>query len=230
MSDLTCEEFHQVGAELALGVADARDGAGAFAHLKHCPVCRLELRQLSDVADGFGALAPAVEPLAGFESRLLARLDPEDHPSPRRAEHRRPFWAAAAAVAALAIGAVGWVIGDQVSGGSAAAASHAVITKLSADGHPVGQVVIETRPIPWISMAVSIGHGDTNVQCQLRTAGGRVITVGWFSLTHGYGYWAAPIATAAGSAVDAAQVVDDQGRVLALARLPAAQLVVAPPT
>ena len=149
MNEMTCEEFRQIGAELALGVADARERAGAFAHLEHCPGCRLELRQLSDVADGFGALAPAVEPPAGFESRLLARLEPErPSRSTAGAEHRRPLWAAAAAVAALAIGAVGWVIGEQTSPSPAVAAGHVVIAKLAADRQPVGQVVIETRPDP----------------------------------------------------------------------------------
>ena len=84
MNEMTCEQFHQLEAEVALGVTDARDRTTAFAHLQDCPSCRRELGQLSDVADMMAVLAPAVEPPAGFESRLLARLEEvkEGRPAP----------------------------------------------------------------------------------------------------------------------------------------------------
>jgi hypothetical protein len=225
MNEMTCEEFRQLDAEVALGVTDARDRTAGVAHLDHCPSCRRELRQLSDLADALAVLSPAVEPPAGFESRLLARLGEEEQPAPRRVLHRRPLLVAAAAVLALAIGATGWVIGDASRPAPAVATGQVVMASLAADHHPVGQVVIDTGSDPWISMALSIGDRDTPVQCQLRESNGRVITVGWFSLSKGYGYWAAPITLSTDTTLDAAQVSDAQGRVLATAPLHGTRLV-----
>jgi hypothetical protein len=223
MSEMTCEGFRQLGAEVALGVADARDRTAVFAHLENCARCRHELGELSDVADALASSAPAVEPPAGFESRLLDRLEGNPPPPVRRSHRRRPLWAAAAAVAAVVVGMIGWAIGDQSRPAPAVATGHVVIAKLASDHRPVGQVVINTGPDPWISMAVAMGHGDTQVQCKLRTSDGRLITAGWFSLSRGYGYWAAPIA-ASGETIDAAQVSDAGGRVLASAPLPGVRL------
>ena len=50
-----------------------------------------------------------------------------------------------------------------------------------------------------------------------------MISVGWFNLWQGNGYWAAPIASASEPLV-AAQIVDEHGRVLASATLPAVKL------
>jgi hypothetical protein len=231
MNDMTCEQFHQLDAEVALGVTDARDRAAVFAHLEDCPSCRRELGHLSDVADMLSVLAPAVEPPAGFESRLLARLEEEEErPAPRRVVNRRPLWAAAAAVVALVVGAVGWAIGEAGGPAPAVATGQVVVAKLAADRHPVGQVVVDTGSNPWISMALAIGHGDTTVQCQLRASDGRVITVGWFSLSKGYGYWAAPITLSTGATFDAAQVSDAAGRVLATATLHGVRLTAATST
>lgn len=223
MNEMTCEEFRQLDAEVALGVADVRDRTAVFAHLENCARCRHELGELSDVADALAASAPSVEPPAGFESRLLDRLEGNARPPARQPRHRRPLWAAAAAVAALVVGATGWVIGDQSRPARAVATGHVVIAKLASDHRPVGQVVINTGPDPWISMAVAMGHGDTQVQCKLRMSDGRVITAGWFSLSRGYGYWAAPIA-ASGETIDAAQVSAADGRVLASAPLSGVRL------
>ncbi len=225
MSETTCEEFRALSAELALGVADAQDRAAASRHLEHCASCRHELLALSDVADAVSALTPAVEPPAGFESRVLARLDRDEQPVRDAAPRRRTVWVAAvAAVAALAAGTVGWVIGDQVSPTPAVAPGHVVVAQLAADRHSVGQVVVQTTGEPWLSMAVAMGHGDSTVQCQLRATDGRIITLGWFSLSHGYGYWAVPLDAAKGESIAAAQVADANGVVLASAPLPSVRL------
>jgi hypothetical protein len=225
MNEMTCEEVRQLGAEVAVGVADARDRTAVFAHLERCARCRQELRQLSDVADTLAALAPAVEPPAGFESRLLAHLEGNARAATRQVSRRRPLWAVAAAVVAVVVGAIGWAIGDQSRPAPAVAAGHVVTAQLASAHRAVGQVVIDTGPEPWISMAVAVGEGDAPVQCRLRTSDGRVVSAGWFSLSKGYGYWAAPI-TAPGETLEAAQVSDADGRVLASAPLPSVRLAV----
>ncbi|HXW39405.1 MAG TPA: hypothetical protein VEJ44_06900 [Acidimicrobiales bacterium] len=229
MSETTCEEFHELSAELALGVADARGRAAALVHLEHCAACRFDLRQLSDLADALGALTPAVEPPAGFESRVLERLERTEssEAAPTHRVPHRAWWAAAAAVVAVVAGAAGWTIGDQAGRPPAAASGQVVTAKLTADHEKVGQVVIETRSAPWISMAMEIGSGDRSVQCRLVAADGRVLSVGWFTLSDGYGYWAAPIDAPTGTSVDAAQVTDADGRVLASATLPAVRIATA---
>ena len=219
MTELNCGEFRQLSAELALGVADARQRAAAFAHLEHCRVCRQEMGHFSDVADGLAALVPAVEPPVGFESRVLDALDRVGSAEPRRSPVRRAFTLLAAAAAlVVVIGGIGWVLGDQ-SHPPTQAAGGVVEAKLTSGRGSVGQVVINRGPEAWMSMAVDLPGDRTAVRCELRTVSGRVTTVGTFTLWKGYGYWAAPI-PAIQSTVDGAQLVDGQGRVLASASLP----------
>jgi hypothetical protein len=218
MTELTCAEFRQMSAELALGVADARERAAALAHLERCRACRQEMGQFSDVADGLAALAPPAEPPAGFESRVLDALSQADRPVPRRLPVRRAVvWLAAAAALIVVVGGVGWVLGNQ-NHQPTQAAGRVVVAKLTGSRGAVGQVVIDSGPDPWMSMAVAIPGGRTTVRCELRTVSGGMTTVGTFTVWKGYGYWAAPIPVI-GSTVDGAQVVDMQGHVLASASL-----------
>jgi hypothetical protein len=51
-------------------------------------------------------------------------------------------------------------------------------------------------------------------------AGGKIETVGQFTLSAGYGAWGAPLTTSAGQ-VRGARLVDASGTVIASARIPA---------
>ncbi|WP_241691921.1 hypothetical protein [Streptomyces lydicus] len=62
--DLTCEQLHEIGAELALGVLSGRERAEAAAHLDRCADCREYIEQLALVGDGT-AVPPARERTAG---------------------------------------------------------------------------------------------------------------------------------------------------------------------
>ena len=73
------------------------------------------------------------------------------------------------------------------------AAAPIVTAELSADQHPVGEVIIYTGADPWMSMAVQADLGVATVRCQLRTRDGSTTTLGSFSLSDGYGYWATPL-------------------------------------
>lgn len=220
MTDMTCGEFREMSVELALGVADAHDGAAAFAHLEHCRACRQEIGQLSDLADGLAALAPSVEPPAGFESRVLANLSSIERPTPLRrpAVRRGPVWLTAAAALIVVVGGIGWVLGNQGHPGHPAT-GRVLVSTLTGDDRPVGQVVIDRGPAPWMSMAIGLPSGRATVRCQLLTVSGGTETVGTFAIWNGYGYWAAPIPPSS-SPIDGAQVVDMHGRVLATASLP----------
>jgi hypothetical protein len=74
MDDMSCDEFAEVAAELALGVLTGRERAAALAHLDGCESCREHVRELTMAGDELLALLPAAEPPAGFESRVLDRL------------------------------------------------------------------------------------------------------------------------------------------------------------
>ena len=98
-----CRHIRELSPELALGIVTGEERARALEHVGACPGCRQLLAELSEVADGLVALAPAQEPPVGFESRVIERLG----------RPRRPRWqravaglAAAALVAALGAGAV----------------------------------------------------------------------------------------------------------------------------
>jgi hypothetical protein len=96
-----CEHTRQLAAELALGIADGADRARALQHLAECAECRRAVEELSAVADELLLLAPERQPPVGFESRVLALLQPPPA-APRRLRQRRRGLLAALAAAAVA--------------------------------------------------------------------------------------------------------------------------------
>jgi hypothetical protein len=74
LNDMTCAELADVAAELALGVLTGRERGVAVAHLNTCDSCREDVRQLLATGEQLRELLPAVEPPAGFETRVLERL------------------------------------------------------------------------------------------------------------------------------------------------------------
>src|SRR5215207_4803150 len=104
-TEWSCEEVCALAPELALGIVAGDERARALEHLADCPPCRARLEELSSVADELLMLAPAQEPPAGFESRVLGRLEPP----PRRRRWRVLVPAFAAGAAALAAATTMWV-------------------------------------------------------------------------------------------------------------------------
>ena len=105
---MSCEEMHELAADVALDIADGEQRADALRHLAGCAECRRLVEQLSEVADGLLMLAPVQEPPAGFESRVLERLGLFGRPSPARRLRRitlrvAPALAAAAATAVVLV-------------------------------------------------------------------------------------------------------------------------------
>ena len=111
MTQSDCERLREIAPELALGIADGEDRAGALEHLADCGECRAHLERLSAIADEVLLVAPAVEPPAGFEARVAGT---------RAQSARRRSWArrlaipaAAATVAAAAAAIVAWTAGGD---------------------------------------------------------------------------------------------------------------------
>ena len=74
VNEMSCAEFGDVAAELALGVLTGRERARALAHLEQCDACRENVRLLTITGEELVGLLPAIEPPAGFETRVMDRL------------------------------------------------------------------------------------------------------------------------------------------------------------
>jgi predicted anti-sigma-YlaC factor YlaD len=210
----TCASFADAAAELALGTLDGQERAVALAHADGCPRCRSLLEGLALTADALVQLAPSAEPPVGFESRLFAAMTP----APRRARRGRLIWASVAA-AVLAVG-IGFGVGRWTSTGGPTAPLSADIRigHLMSAGQSRGQVVVTPGKPAWLVMTVSDEGAAATVSCQVTLAGGRVVTVGKFSLDRGYGEWSAPLSVNP-SQVRSAQLVGPDGATLASASL-----------
>jgi len=97
VSALSCAQVRELAPELALGILSGAERAEALLHVNGCARCQAYVAELTEAADVIPQLAPEAEPPAGFESRVLRRLEE------RERRTRRRWIAAAAAVAAAAI-------------------------------------------------------------------------------------------------------------------------------
>ena len=183
---MNCEETRQLVAELALGIADGEERARALRHLAACPDCRRELAELSEIADELLLLAPEHEPPVGFESRVLARLQPASPPTAsRRRRGRRPLavLAPAAVAAALAV-----TITLGATGDDRRLADHYRATLAAAHGsyfeaaplrapadRPAGLVYAYRGTPSWIFVAVDRPYRSSTYTVELAmTSGQRV--------------------------------------------------------
>lgn len=228
LNEMSCEEFADSAAELALGVLTGRERARAITHLDQCDTCREHVRQLSLTGEEMLGLLPSREPPAGFETRVMGRLG---HPAiarrPKRA--RRMLATAAVALAAVACGLGGWGLRGAISAPSAgnprtAQASVRSAALLTASHQTDGHIFLYSGSPQWLYMAVDMDADISNgmVICQLEASDGHIITVGSFHLDGGYGSWGSPDPLAAGD-VTGARLTSLNGTVLATASFTAAK-------
>lgn len=229
LDSMSCAEFHDSAAELALGVLTGRERAEALAHLDQCEACREHVRSLTITGEKMLGLLPAAEPPAGFETRVMERIGLAV-PSPRPLrQRRRPAWGhaprrllAAAAVVVAVIGAAlgGW--GLHAATAPAASSTLSAATLVSSSNHDsVGQVFVFNGEPRWMYMTVDLEHGNDTVICQLVDSNGNVTTVGSFQLSEGYGSWGSPAWTGNGPPVGA-RLVTTNGTVIAAGTFSAA--------
>jgi hypothetical protein len=181
---MSCEQTRAIAAELALGIADGEQRAQALRHLAECADCRRAVDELTVVADELLMLAPEREPPAGFESRVLARMQPA--PEPAAARGRRgwfrvlvPVSAAAAAALAIALGATSddrHLAQHYRATLAAAHGSSFEAARLYAPGRMRAGVVYGYRGTPsWIFVATYEPYHSTAYGAELVTNdGGRV--------------------------------------------------------
>jgi hypothetical protein len=223
LNSMSCAEFHDSAAELALGVLTGRERAEALAHLDHCEACREHVRQLTMTGEQMLGLLPTAEPPAGFETRVMDRLGlTVPAPQPLRQRKRRNVWGhvprrvlAAAAVVVAVLGAAlgGWGLHAATTPAATSALSSATLVAAS-DHDNVGKVYVFNGDKPWMYMSVDVESGNETVICQLVSADGHVTTVGSFQLADGYGAWGSPAWTGHGAPAGA-RLVTANGTVLA---------------
>ena len=237
LNEMGCAEFADAAAELALGVLTGRERARALAHLDWCEACRENVRQMTVTGEELVGLLPAIEPPAGFETRVMERLGlatsapaPARHLSPARrigrkladwmgsagaGRPRRLLATAAVAVAVIVAGLGGWGLHAATSSPLSSA------TLLTASHQTAGKIYFYDSGTRWLYMSVNIGPGsgvagNGTVVCQVEGPDGHVTTIGSFQLTGGYGYWGSPDPVTNGP-LTGARLVTTTGAVLATA-------------
>ena len=249
VNEMTCAEFADAAAELALGVLTGRERARALAHLDRCEACRENVRQLAVTGEELVGLLPAIEPPAGFETRVMERLglgtpapgpalSPARQLSPARrlglklagwfgggwtgrdgVSHPRRILSAAAVAVAVIVAGLGGW-GLHAATSSPAASPLSSAALLTASHQTAGQVYFYDSGSRWLYMSVDIGSGNGTVICQVEGTDGHLTTVGSFQLAGGYGYWGSPDPVTNGP-LTGARLVTTTGTVLATATFPA---------
>jgi anti-sigma-K factor RskA len=235
---MTCAQLAEVAAELAIGVLTGRERAEAVAHLDECEACREDVRQLMETGGQLVGLLPASEPPAGFETRVLDRLSLDAKASAAAGPHadvvppRRParlpprarrLLASAAVVVAVAVGAGGggWEVGAGMAVRQPAVAAAdgppTAAVFLTSSHRGVGDLLLSQDGSHWAYMTVDLPTGGNGrVTCQLVGTNGKVVPLGTFPLSDGYGAWGGPVVGNLG-AVQGARLIAPDGHVIATA-------------
>ncbi|WP_329341896.1 hypothetical protein OG866_38110 [Streptomyces sp. NBC_00663] len=209
---------------LALGTLPG-EPAELLRHLTACPACRSTYDDLSAAVDSVLPAAPSVAPPAGFDARVLDRLElpaPARHTGQRagrRRSYRMPLLVAAAAAAGICLGAAGAVLVDH---GSPPASQVAVSDRgaplVTGSGATVGTVEPSrygTEPV--LVMQITDGHPGTHYTCRLLLKDGTTRDAGhWRLPSSGRATW---IAYGAADSVDRVELVTDGGQVWSSAGL-----------
>jgi hypothetical protein len=213
-----CRDVRDDLSECALGTLGGRDRARVLDHVASCSWCRDEFASLASVADALLCLGPTSEPPVGFEFRLAQRL----HAATPRRRTRQYLRAAILVAAALVLVVAGVAIGRTSTRAPLSTATSAapVSATLTSRGHVRGHLWLSAGRPTWLYMTISDAHRSGPAWCEVTLVNGRVLDVGTFSLSNGYGAWAAAL-NLGGSALASARVTDAHGVVLASASLSA---------
>lgn len=218
-----CEQVGERVEELALGEVAEPERSSLLAHVAACGNCRRQLDGVLALTDSLLALAPAMEPPAGFESRVLARLGaagarPGVDVTPDRSR-RRHLMVAAAILVLVAVAIGGFAAGrrDQPTAAGSVAGEGRIVR---ADGTEAGSILLVTADRPYV--LVSIDHprpAAGSVSCRLLMPDGGAVAIGSWSYDDvKAGVWAAGIDAELLEAVGM-ELVGDDGAVVATATI-----------
>jgi hypothetical protein len=215
MSTMSCIELSQVADELALDVLPGDVRALALQHLDDCPSCRALVEGLSETADELLFAHGGLEPPAGFEDRVMARLGAEPT-ALRRPRRRLPILAAAAAIlvaALVGVGAVALRAGSHRGPVAAAEVDERHAPLIAPSGAAVGDASAYAGRQAWFFMRVNQGVAPGTYECVLDVTGGRTIRVGTLTVTGGKGAWGENLTVPASSIRDARLVTSHGGTI-----------------
>jgi hypothetical protein len=212
---VTCDQVDDLVAELALGVLDGEVRGAALAHIEHCAPCRLEVARSTEVVETLLLLTPASEPPAGFDTRVLQRLDAVRRTSTPRARRRRRPLSAVLAATVMAVSAV-VLLPALVSSGDHSDPVAAASMRTDA-GATVGTGFLHRGTPAWI--VVTVPGWDRQLQANYapstygvrieRRDGSTSVTPASFDAN---GTWAGSVTHPADEIATVA-IVDDRGRV-----------------
>ena len=233
---MDCSDAATMLDELALDVLPGDQRATLLHHLEECPGCRRLLDELSESADALLLAAPAATPPAGFDDRVLERVEAlrtgaaaaparATGAAPARAAvRRRPpriqlFAAAAAAALLLAIGGLaGARLGSSDGGSTEATREFRTVRLISADGADIGDVSTYLGPPAWFFMRVEGTLANGTYQCVVDTDDGRTVAIGSLWAHDGRGAWGEHVSVDPRH-VTAARLLDSHGATAATARV-----------
>ena len=201
-AELGCEQVRDLAPELALGIAEGEERDVALRHLSGCSGCRQLVSELSSVGDELLQLAPAHDPPAGFESRVLAEVTKPPRRRSIQPLARRWQWlatAAAAVVLAAALGG-GSVLLATASDRRLAASYQAVLSQgqgayflaapLQGTGGRVGTVFGYQGQPSWVMVTLQPPiQEEGRFEVQAVTRDGRYLSIGDAVLGGANGSW-----------------------------------------
>ena len=170
----------------------------------------------SEAVDELLLAAPAVEPPAGFEDRVLERI--HSAAPRRRGPTRRPAWAAAAAVVLLVIGGITGAVVGRSTGEGGRTSQLRTVQLISTSGADIGDVSTIAGKSPWFFMRLEGDLPDGTYRCLLEMDDGRSVPVGRLWAVSGHGGWGEHVEVDLGQ-VRLARLIDRQGTTVATAQL-----------
>ncbi|HEU5001670.1 MAG TPA: zf-HC2 domain-containing protein [Actinomycetota bacterium] len=187
--ELTCAEVEELAPELALGILPGDQRAHVLAHLDGCAGCRRVVKELADAGDALLAMAPEIEPPAGFAQRVTKGMRPGGSGFWLG---RRLRWMAATASVAFIVGLAIGLLPGRLSGGGTVAVREAAFLNagLNGGGEMVsGEVYARSGNPSWVFMTVKGGEASGAYTCMLVLASGQRLAIGSFPMHSGSGSW-----------------------------------------
>ena len=186
VSAMSCAQVRELAPELALGILSGAERAEVVLHVNGCARCQAYVAELTEAADAIPQLAPEAEPPAGFEARVLQRLDAGER------RPRRRWIAAVAAVAAAAIIVSVTVVrviesNDNQVTNQVASAPVAVAMEGGVVPVPAGWAFVNDHH----GVAVSVNYGipSGRYAVQVTPARGASTSIGTMQVVDGRGTW-----------------------------------------
>lgn len=190
VSALSCAEARELAPELALGILSGAERAEVVLHVNGCARCQAYVAELTEAADAIPQLVPEAEPPAGFEARVLRRLDEGERRSRRR-------WISAIAVAAafaviVSITAVRVIEANDSSAptavpGQPASAPVAVVMNGGPTGAAGGWAYVSDHH--GVALNVDYGMPSGSYSVMVTPAAGDATSIGTVDITDGRGSW-----------------------------------------